>query len=42
MTLRDKFITPIDPEHFSIDEKVAIWAYIGIVLVVIMYILSLI
>lgn len=40
MTLRDKFITPIDPEHFSIDDKIIVWAYIGIVLVVIQFVLS--
>jgi hypothetical protein len=40
MTLRDKFITPIDPDHFSIDDKVIVWAYINMVLVLIMFILS--
>jgi len=41
MTLRDKFVTPIDPDHFSISDKIVVWAYIGIVLVVIQYILFL-
>jgi hypothetical protein len=37
-----KISTPIDLAHFSIEEKICLWAVVGVVLVAIMYILSLV